>query len=150
MSVMSLRPATMGDAETLFNWRNDPETQANSLSTDPVPWDDHCNWLKASLANPDRDLLIAEIDGVPVGTVRIDRGEESELSWTVAPDQRGKGIAKQMVALACPPEAVARIKPDNIASQRIAEAAGFKQTFQIWERHGSSGNHRPDRSYPGT
>lgn len=136
---MHLRPATMNDAGVLFAWRNDPETRANSVNSDPVAWADHCAWLKASLANPDRDLLIAELDGMPVGTVRIDRGDETEISWTVSPEHRGKGVAKYMVALASPSgRAVARIKPANIASQKIAESVGFRLAevdgLQVWRR----------------
>jgi RimJ/RimL family protein N-acetyltransferase len=129
----------MDDAELLFAWRNDPETRVNSVNTDPVSWDGHCNWLRASLQNPDRDLLIAEVGGVPVGTVRIDRGDETELSWTVAPDHRGNGIGKAMVALACPNgEVIAQIKPENIASRRIAASTGFHMEkggeLQLWRK----------------
>jgi RimJ/RimL family protein N-acetyltransferase len=137
--TIDLRPATMVDARTLFAFRNDPDTRANSVNTAPVPWDDHLAWLEASLANPDRDLLVAEMDGAPVGTVRIDRGEETEISWTVAPDYRGKGVGKRMVALACPHgPLVAKIKPTNPASQGIAAHAGFHMSddgeLQIWRR----------------
>lgn len=117
----------MDDAKVLFAWRNDPDTRANSMTADEVPWESHCAWLEASLANDNRDLLVAEVEGVPVGTVRIDRGEETELSWTVAPDARGKGYAKQMVKAACPKgRVIATIKAANVASQRVAAAAGFK------------------------
>lgn len=119
---MKLRPATIEDAQILFDWRNDPLTRESSISTDPVAWDDHVRWLEASLSNPNRELLVAEIDGVPVGTVRLDDGVE--LSWTVAPSQRGKGIGKQMVSLV-ERGSIARIKRSNVASQRIAGAAGF-------------------------
>lgn len=140
MSEFQLRRATMADAKMLFDWRNDPETCAASINSDPPQWEGHQKWLDASLCNPERALLIAEVDGVPVGTVRIDHGEETELSWTVAPDQRGKGIAKQMVELACPPEhVVAKIKPENVASQKVAESAGFmlveEGELQVWERN---------------
>lgn len=136
---MILRPATTDDAETLFAWRNDPETRANSVNSKPVPWNDHFDWLMASIANPNRDLLVAEVEGAPVGTVRLDRGEETELSWTVGRHYRGKGVGKQMVQLACPNgPTIAKIKATNIASQRIAEFAGFKLVedgdLQLWKR----------------
>jgi RimJ/RimL family protein N-acetyltransferase len=139
---VNLRPVTMDDANMLFRWRNDPVTRANSRSTASVSWEDHCKWLKASLANPNRDLLVAEIDGVPVGRARIDRGEETEVSWTVSPDHRGKGVGKAMVAMvaaACPRgPVVARIKPSNRASQAIAAYAGFRKVedgeLQVWRR----------------
>src|SRR5690348_1550527 len=115
---MKLRRATLDDAERLWRWRNDPETRANSISTDPVPLESHIAWLKSSLRNPDRKLLVAELDGEPVGTVRIDN--DRELSWTVAPEARGRGIGGAMVAAVVFPGAVARIKRENLASQKIA------------------------------
>lgn len=120
-----LRKATMDDAETLFRWRNDPLTRQNSFTTDEVPWESHIKWLEASFQNPNRALYIAEC-----GTVRADiQGDRVELSWTVAPEIRGKGFGKAMVACAVSlyPDFIltASIKPGNVASEKIAESAGF-------------------------
>ena len=51
-----------------------------------------------------------------------------ELSWTVAPDARGRGVGKRMVALAASQILApirAEVKSDNISSVRIAEHAGM-------------------------
>lgn len=122
---MNLRPATMDDAQRLFDWRNDPVTRAMFRNTAEVPWADHVAWLERTLADPTRILLLAEHDGTPVGTMRIDYGDEPELSWTVAPEYRNCGFGSEMVRMGTPDNAVAWIKPENIASQRIAEKAGF-------------------------
>jgi RimJ/RimL family protein N-acetyltransferase len=132
MGEVRLRPATMNDAELLFDWRNDPLTRAQSLQRQPVEWREHLVWLANSLQNPGRRLYIgeavteAEQAAALLGTVRFDRGEWSyELSWTVAPDQRGKGWGKKLVAalIACLPAGAcyrAVVLTDNPASQRIA------------------------------
>lgn len=122
---MVLRPATMDDAETLFRWRNDPVTRENSISQNIVPWDNHVAWLSASLKRPDRTILIA--GSIPVGTVRFDTiGDITEMSWTIAPEARGKGVGFQMVSAASEGKSlVAKILKHNIASQKIAEKAGF-------------------------
>ena len=138
MEKVKLRPATLEDARMLLAWRNDEATRAASVGTDAVSWQDHVDWLRASLENPRRKLLIAEA-GQPVGTVRIDYGAETELSWTVAPDARGQGHGKAMVLAAMPEgPVIAHIKRGNVASQRIAEAAGFTLAkdgdLQRWER----------------
>lgn len=80
-------------------------------------------WLIGVFGNPDRALYIAEEGGEPVGTVRMDG---DELSWTVAPKSRGRGVGTRMVqaAMDLGPR-LATIKRDNISSQRIAEKAGF-------------------------
>jgi len=134
---LALRAATIGDAQLLMQWRNDPQTRANSHDRGAVKWDSHMHWLGKVLVDPSCDLLIAELDGVPVGTVRIDRGtDESTLSWTIAPEWRGRGFGRRMVRLAS--ERVsgrplrADIRQDNVASQAIARAAGFEMT----ETHG--------------
>lgn len=124
--MLTLRPATLADSTLLLEWRNDPLTRAMSISTDEVHLAAHEAWLARSLDNPDRSLLIAEHDGRPVATVRIDRGDETELSWTVAPIARGRGVGSAAVSTVAQPGMVARIKPENTASRRIAERAGFR------------------------
>ena len=86
--TVRLRPATIEDAQRLFEWRNDPQTRAQSLQQQPVAWESHLAWLQASLRNPNRQLYIAEPirrqeQGQPLilGTVRADKiNEEFELS----------------------------------------------------------------------
>lgn len=126
---MRLRPATMDDAERLFRWRNDPVTRAASVNRDPVAWADHLAWLEASLADPLRDILIAE-DGVPVGTLRLDRDIRTEVSITLAPAARGHGQAAPLLRLATGGKGpyAARIRHDNPASRKAFEAAGFHFT----------------------
>ena len=127
---MKLRPVTLEDAQRLLDWRNDAQTRAASLSTAMVSLDDHLAWLSASLDNPARTLVIAERDGRPVGTVRADqRDGVHELSWTVAPDARGQGVAREMVLMfraTLPGKVCARVREDNVASRRIAEALGLR------------------------
>ncbi len=123
-----IRPATIQDWKMLFDWRNDVQTRAASRSTDPIDELSHREWLGASLTNPKRRLLIAELDSQPVGTVRFDLCSPCEVSWTVAPAARGQGIGARMVRQAVrgidfPIIAVARTT--NRTSIRIAEAAGF-------------------------
>lgn len=117
----------MSDAEILLYWRNDPLTKAMSINTSDVSETEHLAWLAKTLSNPARKLYVAEMDGVPVGTVRADLGNPTELSWTVAPEHRGNGYGKSMVSIAArlhrPAKAV--IKPENSASMRIAEDAGL-------------------------
>ena len=137
MGEVRLRPATIADAELLFVWRNDPLTRQQSIRTQPVEWESHLAWLAASLQNPDRQLFIAE-QALPVeqatvvlGTVRADKmDEEYELSWTVAPEQRGNGWGRKMVAALIDqlPAGVAYqavVLNTNPVSQRIAAGLGM-------------------------
>jgi len=124
-----LRGATIDDARLLYEWRNDPAARSASRNIVPLDFESHVRWLEGTLKNSLRELLIAEIDGTPVGTVRLDRSAEgTELSWTVAPGVRRKGIGKAIVALACrraKPPIYAEMQEGNIASIKIAEFAGM-------------------------
>lgn len=137
MGEVRLRPATIADAQLLFAWRNDPLTRTQSIRTQPVEWESHLAWLAASLQNPDRQLFIAE-QALPVeqatvvlGTVRADKmDEEYELSWTVAPEQRGNEWGRKMVAALIDqlPAGVAYqavVLNTNPVSQRIAAGLGM-------------------------
>lgn len=127
---VKLRRASMNDMEVLFRWRNDPATRKASLNTQEITIEEHETWLRSALADKDRRIYIAEVDGEPVGTIRADyESGIYRLSWTVGPDFRGKGYGKDMV-LALVEELKspvrAEVKADNIASRRIAESAGMK------------------------
>lgn len=128
--TLTLRPATLEDADLILAWRNDPETRRASHNTVKIQADEHNAWFSTVLKNPDRKLYIAEEQGMAVGSVRADLSQGVwELSWTVSPDARGRGIAKRMVALLANQIADpvrAEVKADNIASIRVAEYAGMK------------------------
>ena len=130
--TITLRPATILDADVLLDWRNDPETREGSHNTAEPRRVEHIAWLSRSLGDPNRLLFVAEDDGVPVGTVRADFSEGVwVLSWTTAPRARGRGVAKRMVSLLArqiSDPIRAEVKVGNIASTRVAEHAGMKFT----------------------
>jgi len=123
MLDLRLRLASTADAERLFIWRNDPATRAQSRNTEPVAWNDHIAWLTRRLERDDPALYIAEVEGTPVATLRLDG---DEVSYTVSPERRGQGVASALLELARTRFGVLRagIKPENEASIRAAEKAG--------------------------
>jgi N-acetylneuraminate synthase len=132
---LKLRPATLDDAQRLLAWRNDAGTRAASFDSRIVTAATHQAWLAAALADPERVLMIAIESGVPVGTVRAEvKGDAWRLSWTVAPEARGRGVAGRMVKAfveAFPHRLLAEIKGSNPASVRVAKATGFRRTAEV-------------------
>jgi RimJ/RimL family protein N-acetyltransferase len=123
--------ATEADSALLLAWRNDSQTRAWSRTTDPVSPADHETWLTRVLADPDRRLLVAELDGKPVGTVRFDRdGGAWEVSITVAPEARGRRLAVPILLAAeralAPATVRANVHRDNAASLALFERAGYR------------------------
>jgi RimJ/RimL family protein N-acetyltransferase len=130
MQAITLRAATLQDAKLLLLWRNDPQTRLASHNTDEVSLAEHLAWLNQLLSNPARCLFIAELAGVPVGSVRADKDVDgvTELSWTVAASARGQGVGKRMLATALAEltgSVRAEVKVGNVASMKMAEAAGL-------------------------
>lgn len=119
------------DAHFLFDLRNDEITRKSSLNTDLISWSDHIHWLKLSLSNINRKILICKDNELPIGMVRFDiKSDHVELSWTVNPLYRGKGYGKAIVQQASemyPIRKLARIKNTNTHSINIALSSGFKQ-----------------------
>jgi RimJ/RimL family protein N-acetyltransferase len=133
----------MVDAPFLHAWRNDPITREASRNSGLVSLVEHQAWMVCSLASPDRILQVAEENGKPVGIVRADRALGGwELSWTVAPEARGRGIGGVMVQRFVDQldgEVKAVVEKKNVASAKIAAAAGLKHAgradhpdFDLW------------------
>lgn len=130
-----IRPATLGDARLLFEWRNDPQTRENSRSSEELQWETHVSWLTNVLSDTasTRHLYIVENEeGTPIGTVRYDESEDgyAEISYTVAPEWRGQGIGAAMTVqfakeFLADKKIKAVIKKGHIASEAVAHALGL-------------------------
>lgn len=125
-----IRPAEFSDWKLLLDWRNDPQTRHNSVSSVEIVEESHKYWLKHTLESDIRKLFIYETDK-PVGTIRLDivDWETKILSWTVAPEARGEGVGTAMLKSFLekyPGSYFAEILPENKASRAMAKKVGFK------------------------
>lgn len=134
---LRVRDAGRADAELLLAWRNDEQTRSWSRDSRPIALADHTAWLDRVLADPARLLLVFESDS-PLGTVRFDLVEADtwEVSITLAPTHRGRGLSGPMLAAA---EAALRarhpagtilasVHHNNAASLRLFHTAGYTET----------------------
>ena len=128
--TIKLRLATLNDADFLLMCRNDIVTRLASSSADEVTREEHLKWLNSVINDPARKLYIAMENTTPAGTVRADQQDDvTELSWTVSPDARGKGIGEKMIKILASQikgSICARIKTSNIASINIAKSLGME------------------------
>jgi len=133
---MQLRKATLDDWKILLDWRNDPITRENSFEQGKISEQTHKLWFNDSLLNPNRDIYILEDNNIPVGSIRSDITWDNQyiLSWSVAPDQRGKGYGTKILEIYLQNkkgEFVAEIKPENIMSIKMVEKNGFIKLTDI-------------------
>jgi UDP-2,4-diacetamido-2,4,6-trideoxy-beta-L-altropyranose hydrolase len=134
-----IRRARLGDAHRLWTWRNDPFTRAMSSDTDSIAFDDHVRWLRLTLADPMRMLLIGWNGAGELGQVRFDRrAAQAEVSISVAPEHRGTvgglllraGISHFRRTWPDLP-ILAQIKAENDASRGMFERARFELVGEI-------------------
>jgi RimJ/RimL family protein N-acetyltransferase len=133
---MLVRLAECKDASDILRWRNDPLTRAMSRNNAPIGEQAHNAWFERARRNRDRVLLVGVVLGRPIGMVRFDRlncTASWEINIALAPEERGKGMGKMLLALALSrffatyPEAtlLAEINQSNVVSRRLFESAGF-------------------------
>ena len=136
---LNLREVTKSDWKVLLEWRNDKITRQNSFNSDLVSVSEHKEYIKNTIANPNRTLFILEYNEIPVGTIREDRlgGEdEFELSYTISPMYRGKKIGQIMMSLYLIERKgsfLCEVKEENVPSIKMIEKLGFK-LFNVEKR----------------
>lgn len=143
-AVLKLRPATLDDAQLLFDGRNAEAVRRVSVDSGVIDWPQHLDWLTASLRNPQRLLLIAEADDGAVGVVRYDlRGADAEVSLYLLEGRIGLGWGRALLArgeafatMHWPPlQAIsARVLPGNAPSLNLFRDAGFSQQACVFTR----------------
>jgi RimJ/RimL family protein N-acetyltransferase len=134
-----LRRATDDDVAAIAAACNDPEL-VRFLPNFPTPYteEDARTYVRHTQrrwhAGETRGFLIVDAeDGTLLGAIEVRLGEVGSIGYWVAAPARGRGVATQAVKLlahwALTEGAVERLElttdPDNRASQRVAEKAGF-------------------------
>lgn len=144
---VELREALPEDVRQIWEWANDPAVRETSFSPRPIPWEDHVRWFENRLRRSDSRIYVAVTpEGDGVGQIRFDlEEEETVLTISVAASSRGGGYGPWIIRRGCAKlrretgidTFVALIRPENSASIRAFEKAGFRarETVEIdkWE-----------------
>ncbi len=135
MAMITIRPATLADAQILLDWRNNDISRSASLSRDEILFEEHLAWLAGVLEDADRTLYVALDDGDPAGTSRFDiEGGGAEVSINLNPAYRGRGLSLPVLRASIEQFFVdrrrrmpltAQIRSSNAASIAIFTRVGF-------------------------
>ncbi|WP_370182606.1 UDP-2,4-diacetamido-2,4,6-trideoxy-beta-L-altropyranose hydrolase [Alteriqipengyuania sp.] len=131
--TLQVRPATQGDAQALFDWRNAPENRAMMTNSGEMEYAGHVAWLERVLADDDRRLFVGEVGGQPVGSIRFDIEDGvAEVSLHLDPAFHGLGLGPKLLAAG---EAgsgagafTATVLEKNRPSQLLFERGGYTRT----------------------
>lgn len=135
-----LHRATEEDCDRVYRWRNSEEIRRFSINSASIPYEDHVQWYRKALVDPNREILIGEIDDEPVGVLRYEKdGECATVSVYLVPGNQGMGIGISLIEQGSLwieenwhglKEIYAHIKASNDASRAAFRSAGFdKQLY---------------------
>lgn len=150
---VTLREISVEDAEYIVLWRSDPQVYRYFKEPRKITLHQHIQWFKESycLNNNRVDFIVLDSDQAPVGTVGViwDEGSKTaEVSYLIAPEHRGKGLASKALYALCAfakkrwdvDQFTACIHQQNLPSQKFIEAQGFawvknEDEFRIYQKH---------------
>ncbi|MFJ6164996.1 GNAT family N-acetyltransferase [Micromonospora orduensis] len=163
--VVTLRRLGPEDAELMYLLHSRPEVVANQAPPVPPTWEAierrcllaESGWLTGDIA---RLLILDAATGAPAGSCGLSFTDaasgEASIGYALLPDWRGRGYATRAVRLlaawAFGSAGVARLVagtvPDNGASHRVLERAGFRREgLQLGRLPGLDGRRLDDLTF---
>lgn len=131
---INVRPAQAGDAQRIWEIRNEPAALAVTANQDIIPLLQHVAWFNHKyFTDKDNLCFVAEADQGVVGYSRFDLDKNQYInSIAIASSMHGKGIGtlllKQSIEQLKPSIPIhAEIRKFNIASIKMFERVGFKK-----------------------
>lgn len=135
-SEIQLRSASLADSGAVYAWRNHPDTHRYAFDTAQIDRKTHEQWMRATLLDPNRELLIGEHGGRPVGVLRFDIHSSRALtSIYLVPGMSGQGWGKRLLLAGerwlreARPEVMvgeAEVAACNSASMALFESLGYQ------------------------
>lgn len=132
-----IRPVRWEDRFVIWMWRNDPQTRRMERSADYVGWDGFKSWLKRSLSDPNRCLLLADTlrDSLAISQFTLQADGAAAIGINLNPRFRGRQLAVELIenfiteARCSLPfkQLRANIRTENEASRRSFVKAGFQE-----------------------
>jgi len=135
----AIRKTMDEDLMPLFTLANDPLVRSASLSSEAIELETHKAWFQKAMQDP-LLLLFTLLDGRAnfLGQLRFDLRQDNEalISISLIPSSRGFSLSEKIIRQGTkiinklhPHRAIlAQIKPDNTASIKSFEKAGFTYT----------------------
>lgn len=144
-TLTSVRRMTEGDLEQVLSWRNHPDVRRYMYTQHEISLEEHTRWFARASQDPERHLLLFEIDATPLGFINIHRiasGGIADWGFYAAPDaSQGTGCALGKAALRYAFEAVrlhrvcGHVLAFNERSIRFHLHLGFQREGHLRQHH---------------
>lgn len=136
--VVSLRPLRPEDADDTYRLGSNPDVYSRAVPPKPRSHSEVVGRCSASASNwlaGHRADFTIRVDGAFAGDLGLyyqPQLNEAMIGYSMSPEWRGRGVTTRAVRLICRwalsvgiARLVAGTAPDNLASQRVLEKAGF-------------------------
>jgi RimJ/RimL family protein N-acetyltransferase len=137
-SAVDLRPATIGDQDMVFRWRNDPFILAHGSSQREVGWEEHQSWFAETISGQSRKMFIVLEGGKSIGQIRFERENQRDcvVSVYLLREFTGRGYGLRSITKGCAAifqawdvdRVIACVRFDNQAGRAAFLKAGFTET----------------------
>ena len=136
---LNVRPAQLGDAQRIWEIRNEPASRAVAASQEVIPLTQHIDWFNNKYFKQRGNFyFVGEVDGNVIGYCRFDlEGDHYLNSIAVASSMHGKGVgtillgqAIEQLKTGADKPIHAEIRKHNLASVKIFEKNGFKKVSE--------------------
>lgn len=139
---LQLRKAEFQDAKPIWELSNQPYVREYSINKSTIPWESHIEWFNSKL-NDNNYLMLVVLNssGEFIGRISYQKNENSlVVSICLSKVIQGKGESHRLLReadLLCFSHwntlkpIKAEINPDNIASIKAFERAGYKKSSEI-------------------
>ncbi len=143
---VKLRNCNERDCVDLWSWRNDIQVRNACFSPDVIPIGEHEKWFSSKLGNAATKIYIAcdEVLDKKIGVVRFEKeNRHAEININLNPEFIGKGLGVNIIKAATERyisevgaiPIIAKIKKDNIRSQKAFEKSGYVLLEDIVEKN---------------
>jgi UDP-2,4-diacetamido-2,4,6-trideoxy-beta-L-altropyranose hydrolase len=142
-----LREAEQLDCELLWKWANSSEVRQASFNSNPILWEEHTQWFATKLQDNKSYIFIAEDEKENlIGQIRFEiNNDTATINYSVQYDYRGLGFGEVILRIGIqklvdlfemPITFHGKVRPENIASQKIFMKVGFSKIntkqSQVW------------------
>lgn len=139
-SPLTLRIADQTDLGKTFEWASNPSIRAFSPNK-TIVFEEHAAWFNQKIQSPDCVYLIAEVNRVPVGSIRFDiKHGTATISYLVDPLFQKLGLGTRLLQMGVDflqkmeiYESITSIQgfvmPENLASIKSFENQSYMKTW---------------------
>ena len=135
-----LRRATEDDLSKTFEWASNPIIRKFFFNVKPVHFEEHKNWFKLRLLNPNSFYYIGLINSKEFGSIRFDiQDDKAIVSYLIDPKFQGAGLGtvllKKGIELISKQDGIkislvqGEVLKENVASVKIFKKLGYNICF---------------------